>query len=722
MAPSLLQATKIFRPRAQHILLPVLVLMLQACSCMKQLSEQTTPKPRVLRLGHDSEIESAVHQAALEFARKVEVGSKGQMKIEIHPRQELGTDHAMIEMARVGELDLVIPPTSKLTNVSPVLQLLDLPFFFNDSESVYKILDGRVGRRLLDSVNDKGLVGISFWDAGWKQLTTNFPVKGPDDFKGRKIRVMRSPLIAEQFESWGARVIPIDYAETYKALADKQVEGQENPLSAILSMKFFEVQSHLTLSRHGFLAMMLIASAKTMESLSDEFRQLILREGAAIVGRERALSVASDEEALASIKKSPIQVSQLSDESWKNFQSSTMGLIHVFADDIGRDLIAMALEDLGMSIPPDDSLVVVVDADLSGRSALSGQAILRGATLAARHVNESGGVFGRKLRVIGMDHQAVAARSVDNLHKVIERDNIRAVFGGLQSAIILGEMDKIGAMAQRGKIYVSPWATAEALVHNELKPNPVFRLSAHDKLTAPFLVRETLKKSKKVALLLENSVWGRGNEVQMTAALKSRAVTPKAVVFFNVDEKEFISHLKKIEDSGAEVILMAANPAEAKGIIKTSIARPKRLPFVAHWGFTGGTFGKDLANELQAVDLTFLQTLGFLGNKRPLAAKVAADYLAIYGGESVLDIEAAAGVARSYDAMRLVALALQETEKKPKLTLIKAMENIANFDGVLTRYKYPFKGQREAIDDSVYRLGRYDEKGRIIPLELRRGR
>ncbi len=694
----------------------------QSCSCIRPSNDQAADKPRILRLGHDSETDSAVHQAAVEFSKKVESGSKGKLKIEIHPRQELGTDHAMIEMARVGELDLVAPPTSKLANVSPALQLLDLPFFFSDPAAVYKILDGRVGRRLLDSVKDKGLVGISFWDAGWKHFTTNFPVNGPADFKGHKMRVMRSPMIVEQFETWGARTIPIDYAETYKALADKQVEGQENPLSSIQSMKFYEVQSHLTLSRHGFLALMLIASAKTMDSLSPEFRQLIINEGINVVGRERALSEVSDKAALDIIKKSSIQISELSDESWQSFQKSTMGLIHMFADDIGRDLITMAAEDLKITIPQDDAEVVVVDADLTGKSGLSGQAILRGVSLAARHVNEAGGVRGRKIRVVGMDHQAVAARSVDNLDKLLLRDNVRAVFGGLQSAIILGEMTKIGELAAKGKIYVSAWATAEGLVHNDLKPNPVFRLSAHDKLTGPFLVKQALKKSKKVALLLENSVWGRGNEEQMTAALKSLGVSPRAVAFFNVEEKEFVSHLKKIEDSGAEVILMGANPAEAKEIIKTSVARPKRLPFVAHWGLTGGTFGKDLANELQSVDLKFLQTPGFVGNKRPLAAKVAADYLSIYGGESPLDIAAAAGVARAYDAMRLVALALQSVDKNPKLTLIKAMEDVSTYEGVLTSYKYPFKGRREAIDATSYRLGQFDEKGRIIPAETHKAK
>jgi tripartite ATP-independent transporter DctP family solute receptor len=677
---------------------------------------ETASHTRRLRLGHDSEINSAVHEGAVEFAKNVALASGGKLQIDIYPKQELGTDHAMIEMARVGEIDFVVAPTSKITSVSPAMQILDLPFFFEDAASIYKVLDGRLGRALKDSIADKGLVGISFWEAGWKHFTTNFPMKMPSDFKGHRFRVMRSPMIIAQFEALGARAVPIDFAETYNALKDKQVDGEENPISSIYDMRFHEVQSHLILSHHGFLSLLLVASSKTLEGLSPDLRQILTREGEAIVAKQRAMSVAKEASALDLIKKSPIEISELTDDARREFQKSTMDLMHMFADDIGHDVIKMTFEDLGMTMPNDNAIVVVVDADLSGKSAISGQAILRGASLAAKHVNDAGGVSGRKIRVVGMDHQAVAARSANNLEKVYARDNVRAVLGGLQSAIIMGEMPKIGELAQKDKVYISSWATAEALVHNDLKPNPVFRLSAHDKLSGPFLVREAIKKSKKVALLLENSVWGRGNQDQMTAALRTYGVKPRIVEFFNVEEKEFVSHLKKIEDSGAEIILMVANPAEAKEIVKTSVSRPKKLPFVAHWGLTGGSFGKDLKSELQSVDLRFLQTVSFVGNKRPQAQRVAADYLSIYGGGSVEDIEAAAGVARSYDAMRILAIALQMTEKNPKLKLLKAMEDVAGYEGVLTSYKYPFKGQREAIDVTSYRLGRYDEQGRIVPV------
>jgi branched-chain amino acid transport system substrate-binding protein len=147
------------------------------------------------------------------------------------------------------------------------------------------------------------------------------------------------------------------------------------------------------------------------------------------------------------------------------------------------------------------------------------------------------------------------------------------------------------------------------------------------------------------------------------------------------------------------------------------IARPRKIPIIAHWGFTGGTFGADLAEELKSVDLSFLQTNAFVGNTRPLAAKVAAEYLASYGGAEPIDILAAAGVARAYDAMRLAGIALEAQAKKPKLTLIKAMEDITGYEGVVASYKYPFTGQREALDTTVYRLGRYDGSGRIVPLE-----
>ena len=674
-------------------------------------------KPIVLRLGHDTDVDNAVHLAAVEYAKNVEEASKGRLKIEIYPEQKIGTDHAMIEMARVGELDLLIPPTSKMSSVAPVAQILDLPFFYPDQAALDKILDGRVGKAILGSVSDKGLIGIALWEGGWKHFTSNFPIASPKDFNGKKMRVMRSPFIMAQFEALGARAIPIDFMETYKALKDKIVDGEENPLSAIYSMKFHEVQTHLTLSRHAYLAQMLLGSSKTLAVLPEDLRQILLSKGVEMTAKQRGMARAEEVKYLDLIKKFPIQVSELTPAARAEFQALMFSHVHSFVEDIGMDYLKMAAEDIGVTIPEDVSVVVAVDADLSGKSAISGQAIYRGMSLAAQDINAEGGINGKNLRIMAMDHQAVAARSAANMEKLKTRENVKAVFGGLQSAIILGEMDTIGQMGKEGKLFISSWATAEAMVHNQLKPNPLFRLSAHDKLTGPFLAKEATKKSKKIAMLLENSAWGRGNEEAMTVALKAHGLKPKIVEFFNIEEKDFVSHLKKIEDSGAEVILMAANPGEAKDIIKTLISRPKNLPIVAHWGFTGGSFGRDLSTELQSVDLKFLQTTAFLGNKRPMADKVAQAYLRTFGGESVADIDAAAGVARSYDAMRLLALAIKAADKNPKLSLISAMQGITGFDGVVTSYKYPFKGQREAMNASSYRLGRYDEKGRIVPAE-----
>ncbi len=716
---SFFRRSNLFQMRIAIFLACVAVFSLtEACTKkVDSVSDAGQAKIRVLRLGHNFDQSSVIHTAAMMYAKNVETASKGRLKIEIYPEQKLGTDNAMIEMARVGELDIIIPPTSKMSQVSPALQLLDFPFLFDDQISVEKILDGRVGKKLMESISDKGLVGLSLWQIGWKNFTSSFPINSPQDFQGKKIRVMRSPVIMEQFEMLGARAIPIDFYETYNALKDKKVDGQENPLLSIYHMKFYEVQSHLTLSKHALLVQMLVASGKTMASLPEDLREIIVSQAKEVTREQRRLAIAESEKILELLRKTPIKISEMSSNERATFKQKMLNLIYTFEDEVGSDIIKEAAEDVGISVPKDDSVIVAVDADLSGKSAISGQAIYRGVRLAADDINSQGGINGKKIRVLALDHEAVAARSLANLEKLKTRENVKAIFGGLQSAIILGEMEAIGELSKSGKIYIVSWATAETVVHNELKPNPIFRLSAHDKLTGPFLARQASKKSKKIALLLENSAWGRGNEVSMTTALKSLGLKAKAVEFFNVAEKEFVSHFKKIEDSGAEVIIMAANPAEAKEIVRTMVSRPKSLPIVAHWGFTGGTFGQDLSAELQSLDLKFLQTVSFLDNKRPQAKAVASKYLSFFGGDSVIDIDAAAGVARSYDAMRLVGLALKQNASHPGMDLIKAMESIPNFEGVVTSYKYPFKGQREAIDSSVYRLGRYDQKGRIIPME-----
>jgi C4-dicarboxylate-binding protein DctP len=140
----------------------------------------------VLRFGHNSPIESALHQAALRFANQVKEKTDSKVEIKIYPLQELGNDHKMVEMARNGDLDILLTPTAKMSVAVPSMQYADLPFFFPSRGDLYEMLDGEPGQMLFDDLREIGLIGVTFWENGFKHFTANEPLLSPDDFKGKK--------------------------------------------------------------------------------------------------------------------------------------------------------------------------------------------------------------------------------------------------------------------------------------------------------------------------------------------------------------------------------------------------------------------------------------------------------------------------------------------------------------------------------------------------------
>jgi tripartite ATP-independent transporter DctP family solute receptor len=221
---------------------------------------------RTLRLGLNLAAGSALHAAAVRFAEQIGERTKGKLKVEVYPDQKLGSDDQMLEMARNGKLDLLLTPTAKLSSAIPAMQYADLPFYFSGRDELYAMLDGEPGQLLLSKLGNINLVGLTFWENGFKQFTANTPIHAPRDFAKLRIRTMKSPLINDQFASVGAQPIPIDFHATYQALKDGAVDGQENPLVAIVGMRFHEVQKHLTISNHAYHGYVFSASKPVFET------------------------------------------------------------------------------------------------------------------------------------------------------------------------------------------------------------------------------------------------------------------------------------------------------------------------------------------------------------------------------------------------------------------------------------------------------------------------
>lgn len=224
---------------------------------------------------------------------------------------------------------------------------VDLPFLFNSGEEADKVMDGTFGTRLMELLPETGLVGLGYWELGFRNLTNNrHPVTKLEDINGLKIRTIQSPIPIELFNSLGANAVPLPYTELYTALETGTVDGQENPSANILNAKFFEVQKYMTVTRHQYNPQIVLISKKVWDGLNDEEKALFQSTAAEARDYQRTVSREVDAKALADIKATGMEVSELSPEETQKLRDAVKPLIEKFGAEIGPDTVAALFKEL----------------------------------------------------------------------------------------------------------------------------------------------------------------------------------------------------------------------------------------------------------------------------------------------------------------------------------------------------------------------------------------
>lgn len=679
-------------------------------------------KPRAhsmydLRFGLNIGPGSALHLAAQKFAREIGRKTNNRVKITVYANQELGDDHQMVEMARNGELDIVLTPTAKLGTLIPSMQFADLPFLFPTPEDAYEILDGEVGRLLLEQMNSYGLCGAAIWENGFKQFTANFPISEPADFKGLKIRIMKSRIISEQFRAMGAIPIPIDFHSTYQALKDKVVDGQENPLVAIVKMKFHEVQPYLTISNHSYLGYILYFSKAVFDRLPQDIQKILMETAKELTSFEREETRKREQEFLKIIKESGTKIYELTDEQRQKFKKVTANIIEEYKSVIGADIIDKALSFLQKKygITQEKEIIIGINADMSLGGAIAGESIKRGVKLAVSEINREGGLLGMPVRVVVKDHSSVPARGIANIKILNKLDNLLAIVGGMHSPVIIASHKIIH---DNKIIYLAPWSSATPVAHNEYKPNYVFRVSVCDMIAGNFMVDQAVKKSDRVAFLMGNTDWGRSNLEAMSKALKKIGLEPVAVERFNWGDTDMTLQLTRIEKQNPGVILTALNAPEGIGLIRTMKRRNTIIPVISHWGITGGNFFEPVKKELENIPFQFIQSFSFFNELTPRAEKLMHNYYKTYSISSPEQIPAPVGTAHAYDLIHLLAEAVKIAGSLERPAVRTALEKIKYFEGAVKTYSQPFTADsHDALGPKDFFMAEYDNNGIVKPIK-----
>ncbi len=711
----------------KKILLPVAVLIALVLGFFvlkpilneaEPLDQQSARETINLRFGHNTPVDSALHEAAVRYARLVDQRTGGQVKIEIFPAQQLGNDHEMVEMAREGKLDLLLTPTAKMSVPVPAMQYADLPFLFPSREDAYEMLDGEPGRMLLQRMRPIGLIGLTFWENGFKHFTGNVAFTDPEAFSGKKIRVMKSRIIMSQFESVGAEPVPIDFHTTRQALADGVVDGQENPLIAIYSMGFHEVQSDLVISEHAYLAYVFSISEKTFNNLPPEIGSLLVDIANEVTPWERQETQKREKVLLDKIRQSGVKVHYLTEEQRKAFTDQTAHIVKAFEHIIGTDIISKTEELLEEKYGPQPSareqVVIGINADLSVDGGGSGLAIKRGVELAIKDLNAKGGLLGKPVKLITKNHFVNPDTGKSNLDNFAQRQDLVAVIGGKHGAVIHDEMPHVQKLEMP---YLIPWSATKKITATVEDHNFIFRLSANDLYVAEFLVNEVVKSFRKPLIVVENSVWGRSNLEQMTEFLSKKGINQAIGMVINRGQEDFEEEFNQLSSQPPDSIIMVLNPKEGSRVIKLLSRLDNIPPVISHWGIVGGTCLQENRETIKEMDLRIFQTFSFIGNERPQAQKLASLYQETYGGDGMESIRAPSAVAQAYDLTNLLAIAVEQAGSFDRSDIRKALENIPLYDGVVKSYEMPFSpSDHDALDSSDFILTRYNSDGYLLPL------
>jgi branched-chain amino acid transport system substrate-binding protein len=286
------------------------------------------------------------------------------------------------------------------------------------------------------------------------------------------------------------------------------------------------------------------------------------------------------------------------------------------------------------------------------------------------------------------------------------------VFGGLHSPVGLAMLPVFHELKVP---YVGTWAAATAITRNDRHPNYMFRVSANDDIVDHFLSRHVLEvlKKRKPGVILENTPWGASNQEGLTKWFGKAGVPPVGIEKFNWNDPDMSPQLLRLKNAGADAIVMIANAPEGAQIVKSRAKIGWPVPTVSHWGISGGRFA-ELTGDLSE-SVVFVQTYSFFGRQSEVGERVIAALKAKYGIKGPEDILAPVGTANAYDAMHLLALAIEKAGTTEGPQVRDALENLGEYRGLIKTYKHPFTPEEhDALNESDYILVTW-RQGKIVP-------
>ncbi len=322
-------------------------LLLLLCALAVQAAE-----PIAIKFSHVVAADTPKGKAAERFAQLAKEKTQGRVEVTVYPNSTLYKDKEEMEALQLGAVQMLAPSLAKFGPLGvKEFEVFDLPYIFDGYDQLHQVTEGPIGKELLGKLADKGVLGLAFWDNGFKVMSANKPLKDPKDFRGLKMRIQSSKVLDAQMRALGANPQVMAFSEVYQALQTGVVDGTENPPSNLYTQKMFEVQKFVTNSDHGYLGYAVIVNKAFWDGLPADIREALDEAMAETTVYANEIARQENSDALAKVKASgKSEIIELTPEQKTQWKKRLAPVHQQMADRVGKDLIQSIYQATGSDI------------------------------------------------------------------------------------------------------------------------------------------------------------------------------------------------------------------------------------------------------------------------------------------------------------------------------------------------------------------------------------
>ncbi len=296
-------------------------------------------KDRTVKLALVVDKGTAQYDGVQKFSDLVKEKSDGKIKVKIFGGGTLGGDIQVLSSLQGGTVEMTLTNASLLAGLVKEMAVYDFPFLFANEREADAVVDGPFGRKLLDKLPEKGVVGLAYWELGFRNIhDSKHPIKKLEDLQGLKIRVIQTPIYIDFMNALGANAVPLAFTELYTALEQKTVDGATNPAITMVVQKFNEVQKYLGLTHHMYNPQTLLISKKAWDKFSDDEKQIFQQAAAEARDYQRKVSREKNAQAIEELKKT-MQVDAIAPEEIARMKDKVKPVIDKYTQQVGEDLV-----------------------------------------------------------------------------------------------------------------------------------------------------------------------------------------------------------------------------------------------------------------------------------------------------------------------------------------------------------------------------------------------